>query len=846
MKFIIASSLLIFLFVGTLFAQGGDRRQQSMQNRDNMPTGKISGRLIDAESLRPIEYGNFAIFRYRDSSVVGGAVSNADGFFLIDKVPVGRYYARITFVGFRTERVDSIFVFPRNLDVNVGEIKITSSNVRLGEVVVSADKDFIVNEIDKKVINVEKDLSSAGGTALDVMQNVPAVAVDISGNISYRGSSNLTILIDGKPSIFSGLSNGDVLSQLPVSSIERIEFVTNPSVKYDPEGTAGIINVILKKKIEGGINAITSLNLGTGDKYNSSVNANYRVEKFNFFASYDNRFNNSRSSGSTDRFSMLPGLSSSILEQDFNSFNKMRSHNVNAGFDFLMDDFNTLSFSFKYRNFTFDNNNNTTEGNFISLNSPTSLFDRNNRSTRDRGGVDYTLSHKKTFSKAGEEWTTDIIYSDNAMVREEHVEQIGIVYLPVQSSLNSIRRSFSNNDNVQFVAQSNYNLPFDNHSKIEFGFKSQITDLSTANRYENFDPTNSVWFSSSAFVEDFNYKQQIHAVYGMYGGLLLGFRYQLGLRAEQVFSTGTLLNTNQSFDSDYFSLYPSLNLGYTIAEGNDLTFSYSRRVDRPSLRQLNPFVDNSDSLNISRGNPDLLPQYINSLEANWSFGSGRTFINTSAFYRQTNDVISSITVLQNNGITSTTFQNIAKSSSLGGDLSITQPVATWLRLSANVSAFNSKVSGAEFENIDQSKFTYTSRVSAAFTFWDKTQIQFSGMYMSPSIMMGGFGDGGGRGGGGGGMGGGPSLGAQTKMNEMYGFDLALRKDLFDDKLTLTFRLSDIFNNRRFSSETVASTFNTSSFRKFDSRVFFIGISYKFNNYKRDRERINIDDDGSDL
>lgn len=824
--------VLIVAVINNAFTQ--DQRRSPMGNLQM--TGKITGKLIDEQSGKPIEYGNIVLYRLRDSSMATGTISNAQGKFVLENVNVGRYFIKISFIGFETKVIDSVFVSPRNPEVDLGTVTLSPAVVKLGDVVVQGEKEMIINNLDKKVINVEKDLTNVGGSALDVMQNLPSVTVDADGNVALRGSTNIRLLIDGKPTNMEGVSNYDILSQIPASQIEQVELITNPSVRYDPEGTAGIINIVLKKRKDAGINGIITLNAGTGDKYNTSFNFNYRLDGVNVYAGYDGRINRFKSNGTNERVSSISPMSP-FLNQVQSGLNKMNSHNFTLGADYNLNDFNSFSSSIKYRNNSFDNvtsnNDLTYDSNYVLENE----MIRSNNGDRSFKSLNFTFGYKKTFEQKGRELTADFLYSDFKMNRLEDADQLNYVYYPSSSQTHSLRRLAGEGKNKMYILQSNYTHPFESGIRIETGFQSTIRTIDTYSDYYNFD------FSTQSFVENlplknyFEYDEQIHAVYGIFSHSLFGIKYQIGLRGEQVYTKSNLPLTNQTFKKDYTSLYPSVHISYEFLPMNEIGFSYSRRVDRPNNRQLNPVVDYSDSLNVFAGNPYLNPQYTNSYEINLNNALGFVFLNTSLFYRTTSGIISTVSTLQPNGVLFNTFDNIAKSENYGVEFIWTQPIASWWRLVANFSYFRTKLDGQGIVNVNQDATSWMTRIMSSFTFWDKTQLQVVFNYNSPTITMGGgmFG----------GLGGGGRYGtqviAQGKIYEMYGLDLALRKDFFEDKLSVTLRLSDVFNTRKFGGEITGQGFTAKFNRKMDSRILFLGISYKFNNYQNKRERLNPDE-----
>ncbi len=797
-------------------------------------SGKITGTLIDIQSGKPIEYGNIVLYRFRDSSMVTGTISNSQGKFLFDNVNAGRYFLKISFIGFETKVIDSLFVTPRNQEIDLGTIKLTPAVFKLGEVVVQGEKELIINNLDKKVINVEKDLTNVGGSALDVMQNLPSVTVDADGNVALRGSTNIRLLIDGKPTNMEGLSNYDILTQIPASQIEQIELITNPSVRYDPEGTAGIINIVLKKRKEAGINGIVTLNAGTGDKYSTSFNFNYRLDGFNLYTGYDGRINKFNSYGSNNRISMIQN-SSQVLNQTQFGFNKMTSNNFTLGADYNINDFNSLSTSLKYRNNSFANNFSNQD---LFYNSNDQLSSKNNRSnTGDRTfkSLNFTFGYKKTFEQKGREYTADFLFSDFKMDRLEDAEQLNSIYLPSNSQTQSLRRLSGIGKNQMYILQSNYIHPFSNGIRIEAGFQSTIRKINTHSDYFNYDYSNNLFVENFSLKNYFDYSEQIHAVYGIVSHSIHGIKYQFGLRGEKVLTKSHLPLSNESFRNDYSSIYPSIHISYEFLPMNEVQLSYSRRVDRPNNRQINPVVDYADSLNVFAGNPYLKPQYTNSFELNLNNALGFIFMNTSVFYRTTSGIISTVSTLQSNGVLYSTFDNVAKGENYGVEFIWTQPVTKWWRLVANFSYFRIKLNGQGIVNVNQDGTSWTSRIMSSFTFWDKTQLQVVFNYNSPTIMMSG-----GMGFGGSGRYGTQAI-AQGKIYEMYGLDLGLRKDFFGDKLSVNLRLSDVFNTRKFKGEVNGEGFNSIFDRKMDSRVLYIGISYKFNNYQNKRERLNPDE-----
>lgn len=805
---LLMKNLFIVLVVlsGLIFAQ----RDRQGNFRQSDFSGRIYGYVIDDQTNKPIEYANISVSRANDSTIATGSISDAKGYFNIDKVPPGRYYLNITYIGYEQKKIDSVFINPRNLEFNAGEVRLQNKSILLGNVVITGEKDAFVDNIDKRVINVDKDLTSVGGTAVDVLQNVPSVSVDIEGNISLRGNRNVTILIDGKPATFPGLTPGDVLSQIPSSQIELVEVITNPSARYDPEGTSGIINIVMKKKIEIGLNGLISANLGTKDKYNSSINLNYKSGKFNFFGSYDTRFNTMFGNGTSTRTTTFNNVTTVLNQQNDSRF-KMKSHNVNVGTDYYFDDKTSLTFSFQHRNFGMPNDFNLNATWLNSDNSIRRLYDRRSASERNVKSYEYNLNFIKKYETRGHELNIEAQYTDRSMHRDENINQTDYDHITLLPISNSLQKNYSDNGHDNFILKGNYSVPLDELSKLEVGFKSEWRDLTSQNDYTVFNSSTNQWDLDTSRRNYFDYIQQIHAAYATYGTKFSDLRMQLGLRFEDAITDSKLPLTDQKFKNEYFSYYPSVHFALDLGDEQEVILSYSRRVDRPNNRQINPYVNYADSQNIFAGNPYLTPEYINSVETGYTKAWGKTYLSSSVFYRITSDNISTISEVLDNGVTFTTFKNINSSKAYGIELNGSHPFADWFRINFSGSYYKNEIKGKE-DNLLNSSYSYNGRLTSFINFSSDFSMQLNVNYRGPSITL------------------------QSKTAEFFTTDLAVKKDFFGNDLSVTFRASDVFNTQKFTSENFGTGFFSTSKNTRDSRNFFLGISYKIFNYDRSKDR----------
>ncbi|MFO7526406.1 MAG: TonB-dependent receptor [Ignavibacteriaceae bacterium] len=810
--------LLIFLFViisvNLTYSQTNPNRQN---NQMTIPECILTGQIIDNQTKQKIEYGNVVLFSMRDSSMVAGTISDSDGKFVLDKLRFGMYFLRASYIGYSDLVVDSIRLTPQSKQIDLGILSLDESFIELGNVIVTGERDMIINNLDKKIINVEKDLTTIGGTGVDVVQNIPSVTVDVDGNVSYRGNQNIRILIDGKPSELLGLGSGDILSNIPASDIESIELVTNPSARYDPEGTGGILNIILKKRVAGGFNGSISATAGTGDKYNGSLNVNYRSDMLNFFGSFDTRMYRSENEGTSYRTNNFNN-NISYLDQVNSGLFDRSGYNFTTGMDFIPDNFNTITLSVRSRAFGFDNNSFVTNKNFNSLNEITRYFERSSDADRNMNGQNYTLSYKRTYEKKGAELTGDIVFADFAMKRnEDFIQKNFNTDLTPSGEPDLLQRGLSQNKNQQWTIQSNYINPIEGIGRIETGFKTTIKNFNSKNDYLDFDYISDEWINNLARKTDFDYKENIYAVYGIYSNSLKDFSYQLGIRAEQAEITGAELLTSTSFTNSYFAIYPTIHLVQALPVQQEVQLSYSRRVERPNNWRLNPYVDRSDSLNISYGNPELNPEYINALELGYSKLFGRSAVTSSIFYRNTQDAITRYIIVREDGVTESTWRNLAKNISYGLELTATVPAFDWLRTNASFTYFRNEFEGF---NLQSNDYSWLGKLNTTFMPSKDFNFQVNINYNAPSVYL------------------------QGSTKEQFTTDVAVKKDFMDGQLSLTFRVSDVFNTRKWESETFGPNFLTTSYRKMESRVAYLGISFRLNpgNNNRDRERRQRDDD----
>ncbi|MCD6365996.1 MAG: TonB-dependent receptor, partial [Bacteroidales bacterium] len=457
----------------------------------NATNGLIKGRVIDNKTKKPVEYANISLFSYRDSTLKAGTITNSDGIFTLDNLHYGKYYLKVDFIGYKSKIIPGIKVMPKMPTVFLGDIGYEPSVNKLDEVTISDSKSLVEYKLDKKIINVEQDISSIGGNAIDVLKNVPSIQVDMDDNVSIRGSSNITILIDGKRSAFA--SSSDVLQQIPTSAIASIELITNPSAKFDPDGLSGIINIIMKKNKKKGVNLTVSANGGTSQRYGGSVDFNIRIAKFNFFTSYNLRNNMREFSGYTDQTNYFDNDSVIYLTQKAHKQRTRFSQSFRGGIDFYPNDNNTISLSSSFRLGNHSSNGFT---NYLDkdINDVTwSYFDTDNSDESDNNSLELSLDWEKKFNNPEHKLTADITYSTKQSDDSGYLDNYFTIYDMLPSDSIYSQQNFTTDSHQFSSAQMDYVHPFNEFTKLEAGVKSSIDNYDDDYLFQDFNSLTNGW-----------------------------------------------------------------------------------------------------------------------------------------------------------------------------------------------------------------------------------------------------------------------------------------------------------------------------------------------------------------
>ena len=794
---------LLLILITSLISVGQEKK---LSKATSFAT--ITGSVIEKTMNEPMEYANIVLYNVADSSMVNGTITDKDGQFKLEKLQTGTYYLVVDFIGFKESIINNIKIKYGQQNINLGNIYLGTDWTSLEGVEIVAEQSRVVYKLDKKIINVSKDLVSSGGAAVEVLENVPSVDVDIEGNVTLRGSSNFQVLVDGCPSLLEG---NDALQQIPASSIDRIEIITNPSAKYDPDGIGGIINLVLKKQQNPGLNGILNASIGTGNKYKADILLNLRTKKFNLYGGVDYNYRDfAFTSNSEDEFYTNESTIYRISKMEGNRLRN--GAGIKAGTDYFLSENTTLSLSGQYNIFGSERNS-PTERHEYSLPVSFDEFSKSNTlSIRNGVGYNLTFNAFHQFDDKGHQIEAMAYYSKRNS--ENTTEQGNYItdadWNIIDDQAEKIRTT-DDNASDELRIKTDYTKPIGEEGFFEAGYQSRFYIENSTYLFQDYDYTTNDWVYNTEFSNEADFKRNIHSAYAIFSNQCKGINYQVGLRGE---FTDRYIKNKLSPEADIinrFDFFPSLHISKSIGHNQELFGSYSRRVNRPQTRQLDPFPKYLDPYNIMVGNPALEPEYIDSYELGYQKRFGYSFVSIEGFYRETKNKITRIKTVQDNGSMLNTFQNLQSDYALGGEVMANLDLNNWLKLNTSFSIYDYWLEGeVNNETVLEHSINWSTKINSTFKFEHDIRAQLTLVYRGPSAT------------------------AQGSREGMFMTGLALKKELFDKKLSLTLSARNLFGEAKREMTIEGSDYYSHSSFNMESPIIQLSLSYSINNYKKPR------------
>ncbi|HEX6180402.1 MAG TPA: TonB-dependent receptor [Chitinophagaceae bacterium] len=773
----------------------------------------ISGTVVE-KGKQPVEFASVVLLSLPDSADAGAAITDNKGRFILENIQPGNYILRITFIGLSALQSNPITLDGKQKKLQIGQFELTGGARELDEVVVAGRKSMMNTSIDRKVYNVEQDIMNKTGTAADLLKNIPSVEVDIDGVVSLRGSSDVMILINGKPTPLMGRSRAEVLQQLPAGSIERIEIITNPSARYRPDGTSGIINIVLKKNAKQGFNGTVTANAGNRDRYNGNLSLNYNPGKINFFASYSARQDTRIRINKIQR-ALLDSAGDTYLyyyEDQYFRMKPMVSHIVNGGINYPINARNSIDVSGSYYTRRLERNDITTRTSY-DMQGLHEYYDRLRRGPDAEKENLVTVAYEHRFPK--EDHSLNIEFTMEKTQDQENNQFQNTYYYP------PLPKTMDNTLILEIEKQRQLTIDYGNQltesSRLEAGYDGSYNNAEFDFYGEAYDHGQGKFIMDSVRSNRFLFDQDLHAIYATFHKDYEKFGYAAGLRMEQAIINGHLVTLDSFINNRYFKVYPTIHLSYKLGENKELQLNYSKRVNRPDADELNPFPEYQDPRNLFAGNPALLPEIIHSVEFGFKWQNQQFSIVPSIYYRYKKDGFTSVTIPLNDTVLLTTEQNLANDQSAGLELIFSAKAGKWLTANLSSNIFYNRI---DADNLgfgsDRSIISASSTLHLNMNFGKGTMMQFMVNHRSARLTP------------------------QGRVYPSVVMNGGFRQDLLKGKLSLAVTVSDIFKTLQQKNVMQTPFFHQTNIGRRDGSIFYLGVSYRFG-VKKNEEKMQFDD-----
>ena len=807
--FVLSKSLTKSLFIIALFFSTFGVAQESK-------VGTIKGSVIDKGTNRPLEFVNTVLHKRADSSIVTGKATDKEGKFSIGDVPSGEYFVKFSLIGYRERRTPYFKIDSTHKHLNLGTVGLIATTVNLDEVLVSGEKSLFENSFDRKVYNVDQDIMSKAGSASELLQNVPSVTVDMDGNVSLRGSSNVRIMVDGRTSALMDKNSAIVLEQMPANSIEKIEVMTNPSAKFKPDAEAGIINIVTKKNTSSGINGDFGVNVGNQDRRNANLRINYNPGAFNIFGSYSIRKDTRNRISTDNRRQVDSTLTTTFYNQNNGSYASPLSHIAATGIEYHPDGLNTVSLS---GNFLQNSFTRTDENDQTLLAADQSLL---NRYVRKRHDDEYekeyglTGSYEHIFQNRDHKLRLEYNFERSPEQEDNHYTNI----YSVPSSPNSFDNILITNADKRNQVTAEYTNPLNEESELEAGYSGEFNNSDFAFDIANFDPGRNLFVADGSRTNHFLYDENIQALYLTFKRSFGDFGFEAGVRAEQATTKGTLVTLDSTIDNTFFNLYPSVHLSYKLSKAEDLQLSYTRRVHRPETDDLNPFPEYRDPRNYTSGNPKTLPEYIHQIEFGCQFQNDQITILPALYYRNTLNRFTTITRAVNDTLLVTTRGNLSSDQSGGLEIVLSADFGGFLTAHWSGNAFVQQIDATNLGfSGKKSTTSWSSILTLSANLGETSRMQVNANYNSIRLTP------------------------QGETSPSYVINTGFRQDFLDKKFSLVLTVADVFKTLKRELTLNTAALDRDFLNRRDAQIFYVGLTYHFGSQpqKTKEEPLKYDD-----
>lgn len=768
--------------------------------------GTVKGVVTDANSGLSMGLASVQVFKEGTKEPIGGGLTRENGKFEF-KVPMGSLSVIIEFLGYKQFQ-KKVLITAASSTADLGNIRLEPTERTLQEVVVQAEKSFMQLSLDKKIFNVGKDLANAGGSASNILQNIPSVSVDAEGNVKLRGSDNVRILVDGKPSGLVSIKGGSGLQNLQASLVERVEIITNPSARYEAEGMAGIINIVLKKDRRQGFNGSVELITGNPDNFGLATNLNYRKKNINFFLNYGVVYRKQPAKGELTQ--TLFGKDTTFYFRQNDNVNFVGyNNNIRGGLDYFFSEKSILTAAYLYRRSQGNRLRNFLYNDYLfNLNNKVGYVKRTQDEDETEPNTEVTLNYKRSFAQKGHELTGEIKYLDYWENSDQLYTQFGFNPDGSDNPARTLLQTSVNDEyERQWLFQLDYTKPLGKEGKFETGLRSSFRNMvndyivQQKNTSGGFDPLPGL---DNVFV----YDENIHGVYGIVGNKTGELQYQAGVRAEWTDVTTTLRETNQKNPRDYVNLFPSVHVTYSLPQENGLQVSYSKRVRRPFYNDLSPYATFSDSRNFNAGNPDLDPEFSNVFELGHIKSFDKGSFTSSIYYRSTTGKIDRIRRVDEKGNAITRVENLLGEKAYGIEFTSGYSVFKWWKMDFNFNFFHANVDGSNILPLYKTAtYSWFARQTSRFTPKKGMDIQWRMNYEAPQKLV------------------------QGRRKGIFYADLSFSKDVFKEKGSLNLNILDVFHTRKMRYTVAGPNFLTEAYSSFRPTQINLTFAYRIRQAK---------------